>query len=85
MSDAGSESGDTVSRLKGGDTQALATLFSRHRERLWRLVHFRIDRRLQGVLIRRMSSRRRTSTPPSGSTTLKVSRKRRFLSGCGWS
>ncbi|NQT12244.1 MAG: sigma-70 family RNA polymerase sigma factor [Planctomycetes bacterium] len=37
-----------LERLKGGDRQALAELFSIHRERLWRTVHFRLDRRLQG-------------------------------------
>jgi RNA polymerase sigma-70 factor (ECF subfamily) len=37
-----------LSRLKAGDPEALATLFSRHRERLWQLVHFRLDRRLAG-------------------------------------
>ncbi len=35
-------------RLKGGDQQALAELFSRHRERLWRMVRFRLDPRLHG-------------------------------------
>lgn len=37
-----------VGRLKAGDEQALAELFSRHRERLWQMVHFRLDRRLAG-------------------------------------
>jgi RNA polymerase sigma-70 factor, ECF subfamily len=35
-------------RLKQGDTEALAVLFSQHRERLWRMVNFRMDRRLFG-------------------------------------
>jgi RNA polymerase sigma-70 factor (ECF subfamily) len=37
-----------LTRLKAGDRQALAELFSRSRERLWRTVQFRLDRRLQG-------------------------------------
>jgi RNA polymerase sigma-70 factor (ECF subfamily) len=37
-----------ASRLKRGDREALAELFSQHRERLWRMVHFRMDRRLLG-------------------------------------
>lgn len=37
-----------LSRLVGGDEQALADLFSLHRERLWRMVNFRMDRRLLG-------------------------------------
>jgi len=35
-------------RLKDGDEHALAELFERHRERLWRMVNFRLDRRLHG-------------------------------------
>lgn len=35
-------------RMKCGDREALAQLFSQHRERLWRMVHFRMDRRLVG-------------------------------------
>lgn len=37
-----------VSRLKQGDELALGDLFSRHRDRLWRMVNFRLDRRLAG-------------------------------------
>jgi len=35
-------------RLKCGDRDALAELFSQHRERLWRMIKFRMDPRLQG-------------------------------------
>ncbi len=35
-------------RLEKGDEQALAALFALHRERLWRTVNFRLDRRLRG-------------------------------------
>jgi RNA polymerase sigma-70 factor (ECF subfamily) len=35
-------------RLKGGDRDALAALFSQHWQRLWRMVNFRMDRRLLG-------------------------------------
>jgi len=31
-----------------GEEDALAELFARHRERLWRMVHFRMDQRLAG-------------------------------------
>ena len=37
-------------RLRGGDTQALAELFSRERERLWRVIHFRLAEPLRGRL-----------------------------------
>jgi RNA polymerase sigma-70 factor (ECF subfamily) len=37
-----------ANRLKHGDREALAALFSLHRERLWRTVNFRMDRRLLG-------------------------------------
>jgi RNA polymerase sigma-70 factor, ECF subfamily len=39
---------DLAERLRAGDTQALAELLARHRDRLWRLVQFRLDRRLHG-------------------------------------
>ena len=39
---------DLASRLAAGDEQALAALFARHRERLWRLARFRLARQLQG-------------------------------------
>ncbi len=35
-------------RLKCGDRDALAGLFSQHWQRLWRMVNFRMDRRLLG-------------------------------------
>ena len=43
-------SDELTDRLKDGDEQALAELFSLHRERLWQIVHFRLDRRLSGRL-----------------------------------
>ena len=48
MTESSDRSEAMLERLKGGDRQALAELFSIHRERLWRTVHFRLDRRLQG-------------------------------------
>jgi RNA polymerase sigma-70 factor (ECF subfamily) len=41
-------SDEFAARLRDGDEQALAELFSLHRERLRRMVEFRLDRRLQG-------------------------------------
>lgn len=37
-----------VQSMVQGDEAALAQLFSFYRERLWRIVNFRLDRRLQG-------------------------------------
>ena len=37
-------------RLRQGDEQALAELSSTHRERLWRMIDFRLDDRLHGRL-----------------------------------
>jgi RNA polymerase sigma-70 factor (ECF subfamily) len=37
-----------LDRLRQGDQQALGTLFSRHRERLRRMIEFRLDARLRG-------------------------------------
>ncbi len=39
---------EQVDRVLRGDEVALATLFSFYRERLWRIVSFRLDRRLHG-------------------------------------
>ncbi len=44
------ETDDLERRLRGGDTQALAELFSRERERLWRVIHFRLAEPLRGRL-----------------------------------
>ncbi len=46
-------SADTVAlleRARAGDPRALAEIFSRHRDRLLRMVEMRFDRRLQGRL-----------------------------------
>lgn len=37
-------------RLRAGETEALAEFFSRERERLWRIVHFRLAEPLRGRL-----------------------------------
>jgi RNA polymerase sigma-70 factor (ECF subfamily) len=37
-----------LAMLAEGDESALATLFSHHREKLWRMAHFRLDPRLMG-------------------------------------
>jgi RNA polymerase sigma-70 factor (ECF subfamily) len=39
---------DWLNLSRGGDDQALAELFGKHRERLRRMVQLRLDRRLQG-------------------------------------
>ena len=40
---------DTVhDRLRNGDTAALAEAFAQHRQRLWRIVNFRLNRRMAG-------------------------------------
>ena len=42
------ETPELVNRVIRGDVEALADLFSFHRQRLWRMVHFRMDQRLAG-------------------------------------
>ncbi len=42
------EEGELLHRAAGGDQQALRALFSQHRERLKRMVHLRLSRRLSG-------------------------------------
>src|SRR5271157_4207806 len=39
---------DLLVRLEGGDARALIDLFTRHRERLRRMIRLRLDRRLRG-------------------------------------
>ena len=48
MVDPVEEADGLADRLKRGDREALGMLFSQHRERLWRMVNFRMDRRLLG-------------------------------------
>jgi RNA polymerase sigma-70 factor, ECF subfamily len=47
MDDAAGECADLLSRVKRGDRESLAALFSRHRDRLARGIRFRLDPRLQ--------------------------------------
>jgi RNA polymerase sigma-70 factor (ECF subfamily) len=47
MNDKGDDT-ETLGRLQRGDQQALATLFTRHSDRLRRMVEFRLDERLRG-------------------------------------
>jgi RNA polymerase sigma-70 factor, ECF subfamily len=42
------DSADLLQRAVGGDPQAVQDLFARHRDRLKRMVHLRLSRRLQG-------------------------------------
>jgi RNA polymerase sigma-70 factor (ECF subfamily) len=42
------EDRDLLVRLDGGDERAMTELFTRHRERLRRMIRLRLDRRLQG-------------------------------------
>jgi RNA polymerase sigma-70 factor (ECF subfamily) len=48
MTNVEDEQDRLIERMLRGDEAALAQLFSFYRERLWRIVNFRLDRRLQG-------------------------------------
>jgi RNA polymerase sigma-70 factor (ECF subfamily) len=48
MTDADAQIATLADRLRAGEEGALADEFSQHRERLWKLVQFRLDRRLLG-------------------------------------
>lgn len=48
MVDESSETDELLNRARKGDEQSLTELFSRYRDRLRRMVEFRMDRRLQG-------------------------------------
>ncbi len=39
---------ELIDRVVAGDHDALAELFSQHRDRLWRMINFRLDPRLHG-------------------------------------
>ncbi len=41
------ENDSRIQAVLRGDAEAFSELFAQHRERLWRMVHFRLDRRLQ--------------------------------------
>jgi RNA polymerase sigma-70 factor (ECF subfamily) len=47
-SDTPEQDDPLLARALAGDESAFAEAFAQHRERLWRMVHFRLDRRLQG-------------------------------------
>jgi len=47
MTQTAGEPEELLHRLKRGDREALAALFSQHRDRLARAIRFRLDRRLQ--------------------------------------
>ncbi len=46
--DENNEPDELVCRLRRGDQEALAAIFSQHRQRLWQMINFRMDRRLLG-------------------------------------
>jgi RNA polymerase sigma-70 factor (ECF subfamily) len=48
MPDSAAKADGLRNRLRGRDPEALAELFSEHRDRLWRMASFRMDRRLIG-------------------------------------
>ena len=48
MTDESGEVSDLLQRAAAGDAEALRQLFSRYRDRLKRMVHLRLSRRLQG-------------------------------------
>jgi RNA polymerase sigma-70 factor (ECF subfamily) len=48
MQDDSSTTRNLLERARGGDSQAMGELFTRHRGRLRHLVQLRLDRRLQG-------------------------------------
>jgi RNA polymerase sigma-70 factor (ECF subfamily) len=48
MSSSEAMAAELLGRVRLGDERALAELFSKERDRLWRMVQARLDRRLQG-------------------------------------
>ena len=66
MSGPSAEEELLLKRLRGGDQEALAALFALHRDRLRRMVSWRLDPRLNGRLDPSDVLRRSSSTPPGG-------------------
>jgi len=50
ISDSSIRTDEIEHRLRSGDVQALAELFAHERERLWRIIHFRLAEPLRGRL-----------------------------------
>jgi RNA polymerase sigma-70 factor (ECF subfamily) len=48
MSEESDDVRELLDCLRGGDPQALASLFARHRDRLRRMIEFRLDAKLRG-------------------------------------
>ena len=48
MTETDENADELLVKLQSGDTAALGELFSLNRERLWRMVNFRLDQRLRG-------------------------------------
>jgi RNA polymerase sigma-70 factor (ECF subfamily) len=48
MSEGGDELSELLERATGGDALAVQELSARHRERLKRMIHLRLSRRVQG-------------------------------------
>jgi RNA polymerase sigma-70 factor (ECF subfamily) len=48
ITDDSSDTTNLLEKVAGGDTQAAQELFGRYRDRLKRMVHLRLSRRLQG-------------------------------------
>ena len=48
MSEQPDDTTELIDRVIRRDEDALAELFSRHRDRLWKIVNFRLDHRLRG-------------------------------------
>jgi RNA polymerase sigma-70 factor (ECF subfamily) len=48
VDDSSEDLDELAGRLRRGDQEALAVLFARYRDRLWRMIDFRMDHRLTG-------------------------------------
>lgn len=48
VAETGDQPSGLADRLGRGDQEALAAMFAAHHQRLWRMIHFRMDRRLVG-------------------------------------
>jgi RNA polymerase sigma-70 factor, ECF subfamily len=80
---------DLLRRARAGDASALAVLFTRYRERLRRMIHLRLDRRLTGRvdasdILQDIYLEVRKRMADGGWRPAAPTRTCPFFSGCGW-
>ena len=82
MRSEASASTELLNRAAAGDADAINELFTQYHSRLRAMVRLRMNRRLQGALIRQTSYRRRSSRSPGNFPTTFEPHRCHFSCGC---